>query len=90
MKKNPPALYFSNCFEARKIDRRGHFTIGIMGGAQKIACHSRDFFCVLRGRKFGPQGLHATSYMMTIYYNCILFSFNLMAIVCVIANLFLN
>ena len=30
-----------------------------------------------------------TSYMLTIYYHCILFSFKFMAIVCVIANLFL-
>ena len=31
-----------------------------------------------------------TSYMVTIHYHCTLFFFNLMAIGCVIANLFLN
>ena len=46
------------------------------------------FFFFLFFRIFiqSPHTHSLTSYMMTIYWNCILFSFNLMAIVCVIAN----
>ena len=40
--------------------------------------------------KFSFSHHTQTSYMVTVNYHCILFSFNLMAIVCVIANLFLN